>query len=192
MVIKYDTHYECLKRKKIFQDDFCLLSVRRQDIDQIRLWRNAQLNVLRQNKEISEREQIDYYENNIFPEFREDKPKNIIFSFLKNNSLVAYGGLVHIEWKHFRAEVSFLVDTKIAGTKEDYNDLLPSFLSAIKDVAFNDLKLIKLTAELYDIRPNYKKTLISSDFIIEDVLKNHVMVKNDYKDSIIFSCINNN
>ena len=70
MVIKYDTHYECLKRKKIFQDDFCLLSVRRQDIDQIRLWRNAQLNVLRQNKEISQREQIDYYENNIFPELR--------------------------------------------------------------------------------------------------------------------------
>jgi hypothetical protein len=68
--------------------------------------------------------------------------------------------------------------------------MLPSFLRAIKDLAFNDLKLNKLTAELYDVRPNYKKTLILNDFIVENILKKHVLIENDHRDSIIFGCIN--
>jgi len=190
MVVKYDNHYECLPRKKILIDNFCLLSVRKQDINQIRIWRNSQLNILRQDKEISETEQNNYYENNVFNQFKASKPDNIIFSFLKNNILIGYGGLVHIEWERSFAEVSFLAETKIAGTEEDYNVMLPSFLRAIKDVAFNDLKLNKLSAELYDIRPNYKKTLILNDFIVENVLKKNVLIENDYRDSIIFGCVN--
>jgi len=192
MVVKNYDHYECLPRKIITIDNFCLLSVRRQDISRIRIWRNAQLNVLRQDKEITEKEQNDYYKGNIFNQFKVDKPKNIIFSFLRDNILVGYGGLVHIKWGHSCAEVSFLAETEIAGSEEDYNELLPSFLSAIKEIAFNDLKLNKLTAELYDIRPNYKKTLILNDFVVQEVLKKHVLIDSDYIDSIIFSCKNNN
>ena len=54
MILKYDNHYKCLKRKKIFHDDdYCLLTIRREDIEQIRVWRNSQLDVLRQNKKIT-------------------------------------------------------------------------------------------------------------------------------------------
>ena len=177
MLLNNENSYLCLARKKLVKDNLTLLSVRHRDIDQIRIWRNSQLNFLRQNKKISYLEQEDYYMNNIFNEFETDKPNNIIFSLLKNSKLVGYGGLVHIAWDHLRAEVSFLVDTEISGTKEDYSELFPSFLNLIKDVAFNDLKFNKLTAELFDIRPNYKKALIANDFEVEGVLKNHIFIK---------------
>ena len=179
-------YYHCIG-KKIYENDlYSMVPIRIEDIEKIRLWRNKQTDVLRQKKFISRTDQINYYKKNIFPDFKNKKPKNILFSILEFNKIVAYGGLVHIDWQHKRGEISFLVDTKYASTKKDFEHLLPFFLVAIKNVSFNILKLNKITAELYDIRPKYKKQLLNHDFKIEGVLKNHVKIQKRYKDSLIF------
>ena len=45
--------------------------------------------------------------------FETDQPYQILFSFLKNNEFIGYGGLVHINWEEKKAEISFLLNTKI-------------------------------------------------------------------------------
>ena len=182
--------YRCIGKKIYKKDSLSMLPIRQNDIEKIRLWRNKQVDVLRQNKKISKIEQIKYFNKNIFPDFNKKKPNNILFSILELDRIVAYGGLVHIDWHHKRGEISFLVNTIYAGNKKDHNDLLPFFLVAIKNISFNILKLNKITAELYDIRPLYKKQLIKHDFKIEGILKNHVNINEKFRDSIVFGYLN--
>ena len=180
--------YRCLRNNEFFLDDFLLVPIRYKDIETIRIWRNQQLNILRQQKKITEDQQEKYFIENVFTELGKKKPNNIIFSLLENSKIVAYGGLVHIEWENKRAEISFLVETKIAGLSKDHGKLLPIFLKTIKRIAFTQLELNKLTAELYDIRPNYKKELIKNGFIVEGILRKHVIINHKLRDSIIFGC----
>lgn len=183
--------YESLKGFNLKNKYFEIHSIRRQDIEEIRKWRNSQIDILRQEKKLTKNEQIKYFENEVFPEFKKKFPKQILFSLLINDRLLAYGGLVHINWKDRRAEISFLVESSLSGKKEDTKYLLPNFIDFLKKLAFNHFRLNKLCAELYDIRPEYKKLLLNKNFLIEGVLKKHVKIKNNYKNSFIFGCLRN-
>ena len=75
-------YYHCIG-KKIYENDlYSMVPIRIEDIEKIRLWRNKQTDVLRQKKFISRTDQINYYKKNIFPDFKNKKPKNILFSIL--------------------------------------------------------------------------------------------------------------
>ena len=85
---------------------------------------------------------------------------------MKNSKLVGYGGLVHIEWDHLRAEVSFLVDTEISGTKEDYSKLFPSFLNLIKDEITESSNETKVGGEKQKLVPTDIGNIVNK-FMIE-------------------------
>ena len=165
-----------------------LISVREEDIEKIRLWRNEQIAVLRQNKPISKEEQQAYYKTNVFPSFLEKEPKQILVSILYEGKLVGYGGLVHISWEHKRAEVSFLNDTNRNYPNPLFEKDLSNYLDLIKNLAFDFYYFNKLTTEMYDIRPYFKEIIEAKGFALEGRLKNHVVIDNEYIDSLVHGC----
>lgn len=72
-----------------------------EDIENIRIWRNSQKKVLRQKNNISYQNQLDYWSNHILPSFDVKEPDQLLFCLedCLTNELLAYGGLVHINWK---------------------------------------------------------------------------------------------
>ena len=66
---------------------------------------------LRQTKKLTKKDQDLYFKDTIYKQFSQDKPEQILFSFLENDICIGYGGLVHINWKNKTAEISFLIDT---------------------------------------------------------------------------------
>lgn len=189
---KHSNYYACLPSECFVKDDISLVSIRMEDINKIRVWRNKQIDILRQKKKITKIEQENYFKSKIFSDFSNKKPENILFSILRGKNLIGYGGLVHIDWINKKSEISFLLDDKISGKKEDFKLLFPIFLDLIKDISFDNLKLEKLTAELYDIRKYYIEPLRKNNFKIEGRLKKHVIINNNRIDSILFGCIKKN
>ena len=55
-------------------------------------------------------------------------------SWLSNNELIGYGGLVNISWENLRGEISFLLKTDVANTKKDYDEYFPNFLILIQNI----------------------------------------------------------
>ena len=85
----------------------------------------------------------------------ETKPKNVLMSFLHNDQLIGYGGIVHISWQNLRAELSFLLDDKRCEDNEQYSKDFLTFLKLIKEMAFSDLGLHRLFTETFDKRKSH-------------------------------------
>jgi RimJ/RimL family protein N-acetyltransferase len=182
-------NYTCLTNKRFELNEFALESIRTEDIEKIRNWRNAQLDVLRQDKIITEEEQIKYFKEHIWPETIKNEPRQILFSYFQKDVLIGYGGLVHISWKDLRAEISFLINPDNS-SDEDYYLFFSSYLTLIKSVAFDDLKFNRLFTETFDIRKFHISILESNGFIREGILKEHVIINDRYVDSIFHGCLN--
>jgi RimJ/RimL family protein N-acetyltransferase len=182
-------NYKCLKNKNFHFNKFKLEPIRVEDIENIRNWRNSQLDVLRQDKIITEEEQIKYFNDHIWPETIKNEPRQILFSYFRNDDLIGYGGLVHISWKDLRAEISFLINPDNL-SDEDYYLFFSSYLTLIKSVAFDDLKFNRLFTETFDIRKFHISILESNGFKREGILKEHVIINGKYVDSIFHGCLN--
>ena len=102
-------------------------------------WRNEQIFHLRQSKVLFSKDQNLYFNEIVYKLFFENYPKQILFSLLENNSLVAYGGLVHINWKNKTAEISFLTDTKYKNFALSYYWKI--FFKLIEEVKSKRIKL---------------------------------------------------
>ena len=76
-------------------------------------WRNEQIDYLRQTNHLTKQDQDNYFNKIIFKQFNHQKPSQILFSFYNKNKLIGYGGLVHINWAHKNAEISFLLKTEL-------------------------------------------------------------------------------
>lgn len=159
------------------------------DIEAIRQWRNAQLEVLRQSRPISGQEQADYFAQMIWPDKSEIRPTTILLAYLEDERLIGYGGLVHIQWDDRRAEVSFLLDpqreTDPNGRAVDFG----RFLELIKEFAFVDLGLARLYTETYAMRERHIETLECHAFRPEGRLRSHVRVKGQPVDSLVHGCL---
>ena len=68
---------------------------------------------LRQDKPLTEKSQEDYFIGPVARLFDQEKPNQILFSYLKNDKCIGYGGLVHINWIDMNAEISFIVATEL-------------------------------------------------------------------------------
>ena len=102
----------------------------------------------------------NYFKNYIFSEYPNKKPKNIIFSIKVNSNLIGYGGLVHISWINFRAEVSLVMETEIENNKKKKFIYFKIFLDLIKKLAFHDMHLNVLFVRLILILEKKKSTLL--------------------------------
>ena len=180
--------YRCLARVEYESGNYKLLSVRPQDIQSIRQWRNAQTNVLRQDGEITPESQEQYYAREIWPTMQQDCPRQILFSFLHRQQLIGYGGLVYIDWQAKKAEVSVLFD--LTDRSEDqYKEQLTAYLTLLKEAAFDDLGLHRLWTESYDIRPLHIAILEQQGFKFEGRLHDHEWIDGAYVDTLFHGCL---
>lgn len=168
--------------RPIPQAEFCweayrLIPIRYEDREPIRAWRNAQLQVLRQVEPLTTEQQDIYFQRVVLPQFEQEQPKQLLFSLLYDNELVAYGGLVHISWRDSRAEISFLVDPLRTAEPATYRNDFRAYLRLLGQVAFASLKFNRLFTETYDIRPAHVAILEEAGFRLEGRLRQHVQLK---------------
>jgi len=181
--------YACLTRSKMCHEDYSIRTVEASDIESIRQWRNAQKDVLRQKNEISQENQVAYYNHYVWPTLAHPNPKNILLAYLKNDRLIGYGGLVHIVWEDRRGEVSFLLDPARTYDQEAYRRDFLTFLNLIKKLAFEDLKLQKLCTETFANRVYHIGVLETAGFSLEGRMRRHVIINGQSVDSLIHGCL---
>ncbi len=178
--------YKCLSQQEFTHESCKLVPIRDEDKYTIMQWRNEQIDILRQKEPLTKEKQEKYFEDVVAKLFEQKQPNQLLFSFLENDILIGYGGLVHIDWESRNAEISFITETKRnSDTKQFINDW-NNYLRIIKKVAY--LNLIKIYTYAYDIRPNLLPILIENGFIEEARLKNHITIDNKWYDILIHSC----
>ena len=179
--------YPILINNKISFNNYSITPLRKSDIQKIRIWRNDQMNILRQSTSLTSRNQLNYYNKFIKKSFQANKPNIILFSFLLDKTCIGYGGLVHIDWNSKSTEISFLNITSRSKSKIIYQKDFSIFLKLIFNVVFNDLKFNKITTETYDIRPWTITILEKSGFKRDNIFKKHVVIDDKPYDSILHS-----
>ncbi|NLC72729.1 MAG: GNAT family N-acetyltransferase [Ruminococcaceae bacterium] len=173
----------------ISQDGLTLMPIQSDHIELIRQWRNAQIDVLRQSEPITEKQQVEYFNNHIWPDMKEKYPKNILLSILEDNILIGYGGLVHIAWEHKRAEVSFLLRPDYTVNTNIYSKYFTIFLQLIKKLAFLELGFQRIYTETYESRLITISILENAGFVREGILRKHVIKNGKIQDSLIHGCL---
>ena len=168
---------------------YAIRPVQSDDIQLIREWRNAQLDVLRQSQEISEKQQEAYFKDKIWSELDDPHPSTILVSLYFENCVIGYGGLVHISWRDKRAEVSFLLENSRALNAGVYEKDFSSFLYLLKELSFESIGLNRLYTETYDIRDHHISILEAAGFAREGVMRQHVIINQAPVDSIIHGCL---
>ncbi len=178
--------YRCLKKNN-FQDreGYQLITIREEDLESIRLWRNAQIEILRQKGPISAQEQSDYFHHVIWPTFVQQQPHQILFSYLYHRTCIGYGGLTHLDWEAYRAEVSFLVNPIRVQNTACYQQDFTHFLALLCHVAFDDLNLHRLFTETFAFRHLHIAILEKFGFRHEGTLRDHIYKKRRWHHSFI-------
>jgi RimJ/RimL family protein N-acetyltransferase len=183
--------YKCLKCNFLTDNYFEIKPISIDDIEQIRIWRNKQMHVLRQKKTITNSEQVTYFNKTLLPAFNQEYPSQIIFSYFKDNSLIGYGGLVHISWEDKRSEMSFLLNPELVEIENIYDQYFSKFIDFMKEINFSILNFHKLFTETYSHRFFHISILEKSGFELEGVLRDHIIIDKKYFNSLIHSIIKN-
>jgi RimJ/RimL family protein N-acetyltransferase len=180
--------YRCLKEQTIEIDEFKIIPIRFEDRYEIMKWRNDQIYHLRQSKILTFQDQDLYFKNIISQNYDKEYPEQLLFSFLENNTLIGYGGMVHLNWIDKNAEISFLINTELEF--KYFDKYLTCFLRLIEKVAFLDLNLHKLYTYAYDLRPHIYSIFESEKYYKEAILKEHVYYNKQFIDVVIHAKIN--
>lgn len=180
--------YKALKKQIYSFENYSIVPIRWEDRFDIMKWRNEQIYHLRQNEPLTIEKQNKYFNTVVSGLFDMDRPEQILFSFLKNNTCIGYGGLVHINWIDNNSEISFIMNTE---SETDYLDTYwDIFLTLLKEVAFDELKLHKIYTYAFDLRPHLYPIFERNGFTQDAILKEHCRIGNEYKDVVIHSIIN--
>jgi RimJ/RimL family protein N-acetyltransferase len=153
------------------------LPLRREDIQALREFRNAQMDVLRQNEPISPERQAAWFEREVVPTQGVERPHQVLVSILADGDrFVGYGGLTNLNWEELRAEVSFLVDPERARDPALYRADMTSFLAYLARLAFEELGLNRLFAETYAFREAHIGILEECGYRLEGRLREHIQL----------------
>jgi len=170
-------------------NEYTIVPIREIDMLEIAKWRNEQIDILRQNVILTDQDQKGYYDRHVVPSFSETKPKIILFSYLEHNMCIGYGGLTNIDWENKRAELSFLLETERAKNVQQYRRDFSYFLHLLKRVVFNELRFNRIFTETYDVRTDHILVLEENGFVLEGRLKQHVVIRGRFVDSLIHGCL---
>ncbi len=181
--------YKCLKNNIFTKNEYSLVPIRYQDRMRIMQWRNEQLYHLRQVKPLTETDQNNYFDNVVAKLFEQEKPDQILFSYLEDGKCIGYGGLVHINWTDKNAEISFIVDTDLE--KDFFHKYWGIYLDLLEQVAFAELDLHKIYTYAFDLRPHLYKAIENKGYQKEAVLKEHCCINGEFKNVVIHAKINN-
>lgn len=180
--------YKVLNKQIFSNGKFSIVPIRNEDRYGIMKWRNEQMYHLRQNEPLTKEKQETYFNNTISKLFDEEKPGQILFSYLKEDKCIGYGGLVHINWIDKNAEISFIMNTALETTR--FYEIWTNYLSLIEEVAFKELNFHKIYTYAFDLRPHLYKVIEKNGYTKEAILKEHCFFDNNYIDVIIHSKIN--
>ncbi|MFV9482468.1 GNAT family N-acetyltransferase [Christiangramia sp. ASW11-125] len=180
--------YKFLSKEVFSRDEYSIVPIRMEDRYNIMKWRNEQMYHLRQNEPLTKEKQDNYFDSVIARIFEEDKPNQILFSYLRGNECIGYGGLVHINWIDRNAEISFIMKTDLQ--QLEFYKHWEKYLDLIEEVAFYQLDLHKIHTFAFDLRTEIYEVLEKADFIKEAVLKEHCYFEERYIDVIIHSKFN--
>jgi hypothetical protein len=181
--------YKVLKKQIFSHGKYKIIPIRNDDRFDIMKWRNEQIYHLRQKSLLTIKIQDNYFKNTISPLFNQEFPTQILFSFMFEEKCIGYGGLVHINWKNKRAEISFIMETSLE--KKFFIKNWKMFLSLIENVAFNDLNLKKLFVYAYDIRKHLYPVLTKNGYLFTKRKKDDYLFNNQKLDALIYSKHNN-
>lgn len=182
------SNYKILQKQIFNSGEFSIVPIRMEDRYFIMQWRNEQIYHLRQNKPLTKEEQDAYFDNVVAKLFDQEQPNQILFSYLENGRCIGYGGLVHINWNDRNAEISFVMDTALE--KEHFVKHWNNYLSLLREVAFEELKLYKTYVYAFDLRPHLYLALEEAGYFLDARLKNHCFFNGTYKDVVIYSFLN--
>jgi Acetyltransferase (GNAT) domain len=177
--------YKCLPVKKYSLNEFSLLPIRDEDKYTIMKWRNEQIDILRQKEPLTKEKQELYFSNVVDKLFEQEKPDQLLFSFLENDILIGYGGLVHIDWESRNAEVSFITVNDGKNNKQGFINDWRTFLVILKQIAGQELNFVKIYTYAYDLRPLVFRALEESNFQEEARLKNHIFINGNFYDVVM-------
>lgn len=177
--------YKVLNKNKFQFDVFSIVPLREEDIFLIKNWRNSQMDVLRQKVELTDSGQLNYFNNAVKPLFSQLYPNQILFSYLKDDQCIGYGGLTNIDWESKRAEMSFLLNIEHVKNNELYEKEFSIFIYLIKRVLFEDLNFNRIFTETYDIRSLHISILEKNGFLLEGRMREHIQINNKFVDSLI-------
>jgi RimJ/RimL family protein N-acetyltransferase len=142
---------------------------------------------LRQDKLLTDADQEHYFKTIVKDLFDQERPNQLLFSYLEGETCIGYGGLVHINWVDKNAEISFITETSI--NNANYVSHLSTFLKLIEEVAIGELDFHKIFTYAFDVRPEIYPVLEKNDFKKEAVLKEHCLFNGDFIDVVIHSKI---
>lgn len=179
--------YKVLDKQVFSNGNYSIVPIRMEDRMAIMKWRNEQIYHLRQDKLLTAEVQNRYFETVLKALFSEDKPSQLLFSYLEGDKCIGYGGLVHINWIDKNAEISFIMDTDLE--KDNFQTHWCNYLDLLEQVAFQDLHLHKIYTYAFDLRPHLYLALKDVNFIEETRLKEHCLFDGKYIDVVIHSKI---
>jgi RimJ/RimL family protein N-acetyltransferase len=180
--------YKALSKQIYKVDDFSIVPIRFEDRLKIMQWRNEQIYHLRQVRPLTAEDQNTYFNDVVSKLFDQEQPNQILFSFLKGERCIGYGGLVHINWIDLHAEISFIMDTSLE--KGNFKEFWSTFLILLEEVAFKDVKLHKINTYAYDIRPHLYHIFESNGFNNDAILRDHKIINGTYVNVVIHSKLN--
>jgi RimJ/RimL family protein N-acetyltransferase len=187
--MQFSNQYKVLNKSRFCIDKYSLVPIRFEDRYDIMKWRNEQIYHLRQSEPLTKEVQDDYFNNVVSKLFVQDKPNQLLFSYLYKNECIGYGGMVHINWIDKNAEISFVMNTELE--KDEFHKHWSIYLDLLHKVAFNELNFHKIYTYAFDLRPHLYSVLESAGFYKEAILKEHCRFEGKFIDVIIHSKINN-
>ena len=180
--------YKVLNKQVFKSGVFSIVPIRFEDRIDIMKWRNEQMYHLRQDKPLTEKSQEDYFNGSVARLFDQEKPNQILFSYLMNGRCIGYGGLVHINWIDKNAEISFIMKTDLE--EDHFHFHWSTYLKMIESLAFEELSFHKLYVYAFDLRPHLYKVLLDSNYFRDAILKDHCCFDNQFIDVVIHSKLN--
>ena len=147
------------------------------------------MSALRQSAPLTQIEQKAYFDNVVKPSFSQKKPDLVLLRLTYQNTLIGYGGLIHINWTDRNAKVSFLLDTERAKDSFQYGRDCSIFLNLLMKCAFDSLDLNKIFTHTYSHRPLHINSIEASGFRREGMLRQESKVDGEWVDAVIASCL---
>lgn len=155
-----------------------------EDLLLIKDWRNEQIDVLRQNKKLTNNDQLNYW-NKIKNSDREK-----LFAIDgRDGNLVGYGGFVNLNKEYKKAEISFLLKSEIKENSNQFTVIFSETLKFLVEYGFKKLDLNRIFTETYEFRQVVISILEKLNFKKEGVLRENVFKNGKYFDSIIQSML---
>ena len=181
--MNFKNEYKCLGQNKFSIGEYKIIPLRFEDRLDIMKWRNEQMYHLRQNKLLTEKSQENYFKTLIAPLFDQCNPSQILFSYLKNNECIGYGGLVHINWRDKNAEISFVLNTNLESN--EFSLHWSNFLGLIEQVAFKEPFFHKIFTYAFDLRPHLYSILEHENYKNTAILNEHCFFEDTFIDVYI-------